>query len=83
MLITLSADEHIVHIGSFLFVGGDGDGRGDGWLCDLLNLNTPFVFWPFEIGESELRLAVRDNDIYSILPKYPMYLRNGLIRIGS
>ena len=83
MLITLSADEHIVHIGSLLFIRSDGNRRSNCRLSNLLDLNAPLILGPFQVCESELRLAIGDNNINSIFAKYSMYLRDSLIGICS
>lgn len=83
MLISLSADKHIVHIGSLLFIRSDGNRGSNGRLSNLLYLYTPFVFGSFQIGESELGLAVGDNNINPVFAEYSMDLGDRLIGICS
>lgn len=66
MLISLSANVNVMHIGSFFLIRSNGNGRCDSWLGDLLHFDVPFIFWFFEVAESEFWLTIRNHKIDSI-----------------
>lgn len=82
MLISLPADVHIVHVGSLLLVGCDGDRRGYGRLGHLLHLHAPLVLGLLEVGQAELGLTVGHCHVDPVFAKDAVDLGDHLIGIG-
>lgn len=82
MLISLPADVHIVHVGSLLLIGCDGDRGGYRRLGHLLHLHAPLVLRLLEVGQAELRLTVGDGHVDTVFAKDAVDLGDHLIGIG-
>lgn len=83
MLVSFAADVDVMDVGSFLFVGGDRDRGGYGRLGHLLHFYVPLVLGLFQIAQSELGLAVRDQKVDSVFAKNSVNFGDHLVGIGS
>jgi len=82
MFIAFSADVNIVHVGSFLFIRGNRNRRGDCRFGYLLYFHVPLILWLLEISQSELRLSVWYHKIDAIFAKDSVYFGDHFICVS-